>query len=102
MSMIYCVFMTRASSSRLQNIQMVSCSFIYVSGIMLMTYFSGRRVRVILVAVCCDHPAMCKVCGFGNHSKKEGFCSHCHIPQSELKTEDAMEYDSKAFHACRR
>ncbi|KAG1819314.1 uncharacterized protein BJ212DRAFT_1268161, partial [Suillus subaureus] len=48
--------------------------------------FSGRCVPVILVAVCCDHPAMCKVCGFGSHSKKEGFCSCCHILQSELRT----------------
>ncbi|KAG2063843.1 hypothetical protein BDR04DRAFT_945156, partial [Suillus decipiens] len=68
---------------------------LYDGGIIIKTskYPEGQRVRVILVAVCCDHPAMCKVCVFGNHSKKEGFCSRCHIPQSKLKTEDAMEHD---------
>ncbi|KAG1875919.1 hypothetical protein C8R48DRAFT_669170 [Suillus tomentosus] len=47
---------------------------LYDKGIIIKTskYPEGRRVHVILVAVCCDHPAMCK---------------------SKLKTEDAMEYD---------
>ncbi|KAG1718381.1 uncharacterized protein EDB91DRAFT_1240882 [Suillus paluster] len=36
---------------------------------------------------------MCKVCGFADHSKSEGFCTHCHIPHADLKTEQAMMYD---------
>ncbi|KAG1861529.1 hypothetical protein DFJ58DRAFT_839673 [Suillus subalutaceus] len=49
--------------------------WLYDEGIIIKTskYPEGRCVRVILVAVCCDNPAMCK---------------------SKLKTEDAMEYDS--------
>ncbi|KAG1851633.1 hypothetical protein DFJ58DRAFT_842116 [Suillus subalutaceus] len=68
---------------------------LYDDGILIKTpgYPSGRRIRVILVAVCCDHPTMCKVCGFGGHSKEEGFCTQCHIPKSKLSTEDAMDYD---------
>jgi hypothetical protein len=30
------------------------------------------------------------VCGFGDHSKEEGFCSRCNISHSNLKTEAAM------------
>ncbi|KAG1843978.1 hypothetical protein C8R48DRAFT_618336, partial [Suillus tomentosus] len=31
----------------------------------------GRSIRVILVAVFCNPPAMCHVCGFWNHFKEE-------------------------------
>lgn len=55
---------------------------------------------MILVAVCCDHPALCKVCGFGGHRKEEGFCTRCHIKRSELKTRDAMDYDSMSPFTC--
>ncbi|KIK35658.1 hypothetical protein CY34DRAFT_95718 [Suillus luteus UH-Slu-Lm8-n1] len=73
---------------------------LYDEGIIIKTSkYPDGQLRLYLL--CCDHLAMCKVCGFGNHSKKEGFCSCCHIPQSELKTEDAMEYDGKSFHARR-
>ncbi len=50
----------------------------------------GRRIRVVLVAVCCDHPAMCKMCGFGDHRKEEGFCPRCHLRHRDLRTEAAM------------
>jgi hypothetical protein len=65
---------------------------LYDKGILIQTpaFPQGRRVRVILVAVCCDHPAMCRVCGFGEHRKEEGFCSRCEITHSDLKTEASM------------
>ncbi|RDX49847.1 hypothetical protein OH76DRAFT_1350092 [Lentinus brumalis] len=65
---------------------------LYDEGIVIKTkdYPQGRRVRVILVGVCCDHPAMCKVGGFADHSKAEGFCPRCHIKKSELRTDAAM------------
>ncbi|KAI0790156.1 hypothetical protein BC629DRAFT_1593292 [Irpex lacteus] len=44
----------------------------------------GRLVRVILVAVCCDHPAMCRMCGFGDHGTKSAFCHRCTAPRSSL------------------
>ncbi|KAG0703217.1 hypothetical protein DFH29DRAFT_874615 [Suillus ampliporus] len=68
---------------------------LYENGIMVKTpnYPNGRQVHMILVAVCCDHPVLCKVCRFGGHRKEEGFCTRCHIKHSELKTRDTMDYD---------
>ena len=57
----------------------------------------GQRVRVVLVAVCCDHPALCKVCGFGDHNKEEGFCPHCHISHKDLYMSAGMQ-DCEIFH----
>ncbi|KAI0038184.1 hypothetical protein FA95DRAFT_1505991 [Auriscalpium vulgare] len=60
---------------------------LYDEGIFIKTpLIAGRRIRVALVAVCCDHPAMCRVCGFGDHRKEEGFCSRCHITHADLRT----------------
>ena len=50
----------------------------------------GRLVRVALVAVCCDHPAMCRMCGFGDHATKTAFCHRCTIPRSALATEQGL------------
>ncbi|KAG1755257.1 uncharacterized protein EDB91DRAFT_1042129 [Suillus paluster] len=69
---------------------------LYENGIMAKTpnYPNGMSsIRMILVAICCDNPVLCKVCGFGGHRKEEGFCTRCHIKRSELKTRDAMDYD---------
>jgi hypothetical protein len=65
---------------------------LYENGIVIQTprFPNGRRVRIILIAVCCDHPAMCRVCGFGDHRKEEGFCSRCKISHKDLRTEAAM------------
>ena len=50
----------------------------------------GRLVRVVLIAVCCDHPAMCRMCGFGDHATKTAFCHRCTIPRSALATEQGL------------
>ncbi|KAH9917859.1 hypothetical protein B0H21DRAFT_827671 [Amylocystis lapponica] len=65
---------------------------LYNEGIILKTplFPQGRRVRVILLAVCCDHPALCRMAGFGDHNTKEGFCSRCKIKHADLKTEADM------------
>ncbi|KAA1479913.1 hypothetical protein DENSPDRAFT_789672 [Dentipellis sp. KUC8613] len=70
---------------------------LYEDGIFVKTplYPQGQRIRVALIAVCCDHPAMCKVCGFGDHRKEEGFCSRCHIRHSQLRTKEAMTNGEK-------
>ncbi|KAG1764630.1 hypothetical protein EDD22DRAFT_978989 [Suillus occidentalis] len=75
---------------------------LYDDGILIKTlgYPSGQWICVILIAVCCDHPAMCKVSSFGGHLKEEGFCTQCHIPKSKLSTEDAMDYDSQFLSSC--
>jgi hypothetical protein len=65
---------------------------LYEEGIIIATpeYPAGRRVRVILIAVCCDHPALCRVCGFGDHNHKASFCTKCKIKHNELRTEQSM------------
>jgi hypothetical protein len=50
----------------------------------------GRRIRVILFAICCDHPALCRVCGFADHKHKRRFCTKCKIEHKDLKTEAGM------------
>ena len=39
----------------------------------------GRLARVALVAVCCDHPALCKICCFPDHNHNIGFCTRCKL-----------------------
>ncbi|KAI0788088.1 hypothetical protein C8Q74DRAFT_654193 [Fomes fomentarius] len=45
---------------------------LYDEGVIMQTKCSpqGRHLRVALVVVCCDHPTMCKVGGFWEHSKE--------------------------------
>lgn len=50
----------------------------------------GRRVHVILVAVCCDHPALCRVSGFADHSHATAFCTKCKIERDQLKTQTGI------------
>lgn len=59
--------------------------------------YLGRRIRVAVVAVCCDHPAMCKMCGFGDHRKEDGFCPRCHMKHADLRTEAAMSENSEWY-----
>ena len=57
----------------------------------------GRRVRVILLAVCCDHPALCKVCGFADNRSKFQFCPKCKITHADLATENGVTIDGLYF-----
>ncbi|KAJ7022843.1 hypothetical protein C8F04DRAFT_897927, partial [Mycena alexandri] len=50
----------------------------------------GRRVRVILVAVCCDHPAMCKAGGFADHKSNNWPCTCCEISHKDIQTPAAF------------
>ena len=52
-------------------------------------------MRLMLVAVCCDHPAMCRMCGFGDHAHKGLFCSRCHCKLEDLRTKKAMTVDGE-------
>lgn len=40
-------------------------------------FFSGRLVRVALVAICSDHPAMCKCMGCADHNHNNAPCHKC-------------------------
>lgn len=53
----------------------------------------GRCVRVMLLAVCCDHPALCKSCGFAEHNHNLHFCTKCLCPRSDLSTPAGVTID---------
>ncbi|KAG1817260.1 uncharacterized protein BJ212DRAFT_1270478, partial [Suillus subaureus] len=79
---------------------------LYENRIMVKTpnYPSGMSsICMILVAVCCDHPALCKVCGFGGHRKEEGFCTLlgiicCHWYDSWIQTNTIRKQTDKKKH----
>lgn len=48
---------------------------------------SGIRLRVALVGIIADHPAMCKLCGFADHSHNEAPCTMRHHAQNAKWTE---------------
>ncbi|PSR70650.1 hypothetical protein PHLCEN_2v13455 [Hermanssonia centrifuga] len=66
---------------------------LYDHGIVAQTnaYPEGRRVRVTLIAVCCDHPALCRLCGFADHGTNGYFCPRCTIRQEYLHTPDGVK-----------
>lgn len=45
---------------------------------------------MVLLGIICDHPAMCKVSGFGDHSHKEAPCTKCDVPHDEMASEEAL------------
>ncbi|KZO95467.1 hypothetical protein CALVIDRAFT_471468, partial [Calocera viscosa TUFC12733] len=47
-------------------------------------YPGGRRVRCAVVAIVCDHPALCKICAFGDHAHAKFPCTKCQIHRDEL------------------
>lgn len=60
---------------------------------------TGRRVRLILIAVCCDHPALCRMCGFGDHMTKTYFCTRCKIQHASLATEEGLSFDGTSLYS---
>lgn len=51
---------------------------------------NGRRVRVVLIGVCCDKPAAHKMGGFGSHSHNN-FCTWDRIHQKDKGTPAAFQ-----------
>ncbi|KAG1751089.1 hypothetical protein EDB19DRAFT_1271823 [Suillus lakei] len=72
---------------------------LYDEGIIYHTpaYPQGRRVRVVLLGVVCDHPAMCKLSGFADHSHNNAPCSKCHVSQDDLFSDESLRNE---FAAC--
>jgi hypothetical protein len=67
----------------------VSCQYL---GIVLSHFlYLGILVRVILIAIICDHPALCKMCGFADHAHKEAPCTKCKVTAEDLKSEEALQ-----------
>ncbi|KIJ57838.1 hypothetical protein HYDPIDRAFT_171515, partial [Hydnomerulius pinastri MD-312] len=50
----------------------------------------GRRVRVVLLGVICDHPAMCKMCGFADHGHKNAPCPKCKVSKEKLFSDESL------------
>ncbi|KIJ06468.1 hypothetical protein PAXINDRAFT_91930 [Paxillus involutus ATCC 200175] len=50
----------------------------------------GRRVRVVLLGVICDHPAMCKMCGFADHGHNVAPCPKCKVTKEELFSDESL------------
>ncbi|KAJ7205556.1 hypothetical protein GGX14DRAFT_568891 [Mycena pura] len=65
---------------------------LYDEGIVVKTpeYPDGKRVRVALVAIIADHPAMCKLCGFADHSHKTMPCTKCEVSHDDLLTDKSL------------
>ncbi|KAL5485861.1 hypothetical protein ACEPAI_6903 [Sanghuangporus weigelae] len=47
---------------------------------------NARKVQVYCIADGCNHPAMCRVAGFVDHSHLKLFCTRCKIPRDELNS----------------
>ncbi len=50
----------------------------------------GQLVRVYLLAVITDHPAMCKIGGFADHGHGARPCSKCNISQAESRKNNSL------------
>lgn len=57
-----------------------------------LTSVIDHLVRVILVVICCDHPAMCHVCGFSDSGSGKYFCTKDHLCASESLTIDDKQF----------
>ncbi|KAL5482971.1 hypothetical protein ACEPAI_9566 [Sanghuangporus weigelae] len=61
---------------------------LYKEGIEVKTRgrLNARKVQVYCIADRCDHPTMCRVAGFADHSHLKLFCTRCKIPRDELNS----------------
>ncbi|KIK81198.1 hypothetical protein PAXRUDRAFT_35943 [Paxillus rubicundulus Ve08.2h10] len=50
----------------------------------LYTHRVCRLVRVMLLGVICDHPAMCKMSGFADHGHTTAPCLKCYVDQDHI------------------
>ncbi|EIW80125.1 hypothetical protein CONPUDRAFT_155484 [Coniophora puteana RWD-64-598 SS2] len=65
---------------------------LFTDGVVYITPDSpeGRRIRVVLLAVICDHPALCKVSGFADHAHDEAPCPKCKAKKTEMFTDRGL------------
>jgi hypothetical protein len=89
------VFGNMASRSRQNPTLKVSC-VIACPLLMIVCLYSGRLVRVALVAVVCDKPAVHKMGGFASHSHTN-FCTGCWISTEDKGKPSAFQRNGKSF-----
>ncbi|EJD38076.1 hypothetical protein AURDEDRAFT_172838 [Auricularia subglabra TFB-10046 SS5] len=65
---------------------------LYTDGILVYSkrFPEGRCIRFILLAVVCDHPALCRICGFADHSSLSFPCTKCTVPGKVITTPDGV------------
>ncbi|KIJ09902.1 hypothetical protein PAXINDRAFT_86800, partial [Paxillus involutus ATCC 200175] len=70
---------------------------LYQEGIVYHTpgHPEGRRVRVVLLGVICDHPAMCKMCGFADHGHNEAPCPKCKVTKQDLFSDESLQIEER-------
>ena len=51
----------------------------------------GRRIRVVIIAICCDHPAMCRACGFADHNHARAPCPKRKATRNEMQTPEGLQ-----------
>jgi len=51
----------------------------------------GQLVRVTLLGIICDHPAMCKMCGFADKLHNEVPCTKCVVPFVHLFNDECLQ-----------
>ncbi|KAF7346894.1 hypothetical protein MVEN_01441600 [Mycena venus] len=61
---------------------------------------NGIRLRVALIAIIADHPAMCKLCGFADHRHNEAPCTKCEVPRDERFSEKALRNGDEHRKLC--
>ncbi|OCH83767.1 hypothetical protein OBBRIDRAFT_742729 [Obba rivulosa] len=85
------------------ELQKFICEFVtdllrlYEHGLLVRTpqYPNGRLVRVALVCISCDHPALCRMAGFGDHSMNSCMCTKCELPHDMLFEEAGLTINSR-------
>lgn len=73
---------------------------LYNDGILVpdQSHASGfRRLRVALIGLICDHPAMCKVCGFADKNHNEDPCTKCKATKKNMYTDEALRGSTLQF-----
>jgi len=58
----------------------------------------GQLVRVTLLGIICDHPAMCKMCGFADKLHNEVPCTKCVVPFVHLFNDECLQGRECLFH----
>src|SRR5258706_1294513 len=80
----------RVLCSRLQNIQRVCTTLCTTLTKNNLYTFQGRRIRVAVICVSCDHPALCKLAGFAEHSSKAHLCHVCKCKREAIGSAESL------------
>ncbi|KAF8481366.1 hypothetical protein JB92DRAFT_3132926 [Gautieria morchelliformis] len=65
---------------------------LYTHGVIIKTpwFPNGRLVRVVCIALICDHPAAVKMCGSADKGHNQLPCTRCQVPKEDLFSDEAL------------